>query len=251
MRGERMRGGSIIVCGEYPNNITINGHSSSSSSNDFDVIIFTQLWPQTVCLYSRQTTNSSYCNLPEEEKWTIHGIWPSQYHKFTPADCNPSLSFDPSLLENIKEELNTKWIFVDNKTHPELFWKHEWDKHGTCSTDIDCVSTQQKYFEKGLDLFNNENYNAKNILKKAKILSGRQYHVKTILKKVNRILGARIYVDCVKNKETNEQYFHEIRICFDKSFNLTDCDGIKNFPTNCDRLKNVIYPKTNPDYNVL
>ena len=186
-----------IIFSRFPESVTYL-KSTANSTNGFDVLIFTQLWPQTVCLDLRQTSNSSYCNLPKEEKWTIHGIWPTQYHKLTPSDCNPSLNFNPSILDNIKEELETKWIYVNSKIHPELFWKHEWDKHGTCSTVIDSISTEMKYFRKGLELF--DKYNVKNILEKANIVSGRQYSVQTILQRVDRILGVRNYVDCVKNQ---------------------------------------------------
>lgn len=39
---------------------------------------------------------------------------------------------------------------------------------------------------------------------------------------------------------------NEIRICFDKALQLTDCDGIYEFPTNCNKWKQITYPNYVP-----
>jgi len=40
----------------------------------------------------------------------------------------------------------------------------------------------------------------------------------------------------------------EIRICFDKTLQLVDCDGISSFPTNCNKHEPIIYPSNIPHY---
>lgn len=44
--------------------------------NSWDLLIFTQTWPNTLC-YTWQGQNASHtCNFPSTKNlWTIHGIW--------------------------------------------------------------------------------------------------------------------------------------------------------------------------------
>jgi len=44
--------------------------------NSWDIIIFTQTWPNTLC-YSWKISNPAHtCNLPSDKNiWTVHGIW--------------------------------------------------------------------------------------------------------------------------------------------------------------------------------
>lgn len=51
-------------------------------------------------------------------------------------------------------------------------------------------------------------------------------------------------------QETRESYVSEIRICFNKTLQLVDCNGIFRFPTDCDRSKEILYPSHVPRYYV-
>jgi len=44
--------------------------------HSWDILIFTQTWPNTLC-YSWKSHNAEHtCNLPSDKNiWTIHGIW--------------------------------------------------------------------------------------------------------------------------------------------------------------------------------
>ncbi|XP_044005960.1 ribonuclease Oy-like [Aphidius gifuensis] len=199
------------------------------SSTDFDVLIFTQRLPQTVCYVWKENFSSNTCLLPTDEEWTIHGVWPTQYHKIAPSYCNESLVFNLTALATIEDKLK-KTISVENGTTHYSFWEHEWSKHGTCSAVLPQLNTQMKYFEKGLGLL--DKYNMKNILGQVNILPGNNYTVQEILKGVGTVLGKNCQVDCFSSKKQNVTYLFEIRICFDKSLNFIDCDGIFDFPTN-------------------
>ncbi|XP_074108912.1 ribonuclease Oy-like [Cotesia typhae] len=215
-----------------------------SGPNDFDLLIFTQHWPETVCFTWQETVSNHTCNLPRDEEWTIHGIWPTQNHKEGPSYCNKSMKFDSAKLTLIEDELELKWIDVENGTKPFSFWKHEWEKHGTCAMVLPEVSDEYKYFKKGLELL--DQYDMKGVLAKANIFPGKQYMVQEILNGVNNILGKHCQVECVINPKTKERYLFEIRICFDKSFKLIDCDNIASYPTNCARKRKISYPGTVP-----
>ncbi|XP_054003039.1 ribonuclease Oy [Hylaeus anthracinus] len=225
------------------------GHAIAQSN--FDVLIFTQHWPQTVCYLWKESSASHTCSLPRDnDEWTIHGLWPSEYHKLGPQFCNRSLPFNETALKPLWSQLQEKWIDVEYGRESSSLWKHEWEKHGTCSTMLENVNTEVKYFKKGLDLLSQ--YDMKNVLAKAQILPGNSYAMTDIFNAIQRILGKRGTVICQKDKKTKKSYIFEIRICFNKNFELIDCDGVYGYPTNCDRSTNVIYPGEVPhNYHVV
>lgn len=51
-----------------------------NSLNDFhhtwDVLIFTQTWPNTLCYIRKSRNPNNTCNFPSQKNlWTIRGIW--------------------------------------------------------------------------------------------------------------------------------------------------------------------------------
>lgn len=50
----------------------------------------------------------------DEQRWTIHGIWPTRIGTKSPAFCNKSKSFDIHQLEPFIHELNENWLNVGN-----------------------------------------------------------------------------------------------------------------------------------------
>ncbi|XP_011314773.1 ribonuclease Oy-like [Fopius arisanus] len=230
-----------------PRNRRVNATKNSTA---FDVLIFTQHWPQTVCYTWKQESPDHSCDLPHDDEWTIHGLWPTKFHKLGPQFCNPSLHFNVAALSPIQKEMEVKWIDVENGTKPFSFWKHEWQKHGTCSAVLEPLNTELKYFEMGLKLL--DVYDMKHVLEKADIHPGLSYPVQAFLDGVYKVLGKKCQVECVSNKKEKKSYLFEIRICFDKSLNLIDCDGVAGFPTNCSPKRQILYPGTVPiEYHVL
>ena len=181
----------------YPRDVSFNENSEITSSHDFDIIIFIQSWPETVCFDWQEQSESNQCSMPKKGEWSIHGLWPTQYHQKGPINCNKNIQFDPTLLQHIREELKIKWIDVHDGEHPESFWEHEWTKHGTCSINLSSLDSQEKYFEKSLELF--DKYNMKNILDEANIFPGDEYPVQNILDGINTVLGVDSIVMCHKN----------------------------------------------------
>jgi ribonuclease I len=90
-----------------------------------------------------------------ENGWSIHGLWP-QYdepknNKKYPTFCR-QVEFDINKIKDLLPELEKKWYSYDGTSIPrdESFWKHEWEKHGSCIvTDID----EHTYFKKTIELF--------------------------------------------------------------------------------------------------
>ncbi|KYN17096.1 Ribonuclease Oy, partial [Trachymyrmex cornetzi] len=177
------------------------GWRTNVKSNEFDVLIFTQRWPLTVCFEweNRSRLNSTHsCVLPKRTEWTIHGIWPTKYNEMGPQFCNRSLSFDSKALAPIEGALKENWIDIHNESKPYSFWKHEWDKHGTCAISVRDLNNELKYFQTGLKLL--DKYNMIDVLAKANILPGNKYTVQNYLTGIQRILNKRGQVMCVVDK---------------------------------------------------
>lgn len=98
----------------------------------FQVFLFVSVWPPM--------WNGT------RDDFTIHGVWPEYSNGTWPEYCcdTPDCEFDISIIEPIRYKLYTNWNDYNN---PPEFWKHEWDRHGTCSglSELD-------YFKYGLYL---------------------------------------------------------------------------------------------------
>ncbi|KAL6438420.1 hypothetical protein ACFW04_004499 [Cataglyphis niger] len=221
-----------------------NEKSKKRKSNEFDVLIFTQRWPLTACFLWKESSEKHSCSLPKQEEWTIHGIWPTRYQTKGPQFCNTSLPFNPSVLAPLKNQLKENWIDIQNGSDPYSFWEHEWNKHGTCAVAIKALNNEYNYFQEGLKLL--DIYNMLDVLAKANIVPGQKYMVENMLIGIEKVLNKRGQIMCANDKKTGESYVNEIRICFNKTMQLVDCDGIYEFPTNCDRLKQITYPSSVP-----
>ncbi|XP_014211280.1 ribonuclease Oy [Copidosoma floridanum] len=227
--------------------------SSSSSpgkprAGNYDFFIFTQVWPATSCFVWEEESPSHKCNMPPAsamDEWSIHGLWPTLNGTMGPFNCNSTLHFDIKALEKLRPELEVKWIDVHKGAKPHEFWRHEWEKHGTCSVDNEATNTEIKYFKKGLELL--DEYEMKNVLAKANVTPNQAYLLQDFLDGVKKILGKNAFVDCVRNKKRKETYISELRICLDKTFRLIDCNGISDFPSNCNPKEKIIYPESVPD----
>ena len=89
---------------------------------------------------------------PGQSRWSIHGFWP-QYNKHSyPQWCdkNRYKQFNTSIIEPIRSILNDDWGVCQSwkGTSDVDFWKHEWEKHGTCTND-----TVVNFFTQSLQTF--------------------------------------------------------------------------------------------------
>ena len=107
-------------------------------------------WPVTVCKLEDNYSSPKSCRLDLPLQFTIHGLWPqlSQLSSLISYCKNNKEKFDVKLLGSIFHELDRTWpsAFSDDATS---FWKHEWDKHGTCTS-----FTMTKYFHESIALYN-------------------------------------------------------------------------------------------------
>ena len=95
-------------------------------------------------------TNFYYLTLirkDENSPWSIHGLWPQTSLNSYPTFCR-NVDFDVSKLEPIISKLNEYW-YSDEEPN-EAFWKHEWEKHGSCMYNY---CDEFEYFNKAIELY--------------------------------------------------------------------------------------------------
>ena len=85
--------------------------------------------------------------IKEKDTYSIHGLWPQTSAVKYPTYCK-KVNFYISSLKPILNELEENWYSTEEKD--EDFWKHEWEKHGSC---VFTYITEFDYFKKTLDLF--------------------------------------------------------------------------------------------------
>lgn len=227
------------------------------TNNDWDVLIFTQHWPITVCHEWKEKNVSHTCELPTQENaWTVHGIWPTRFGEIGPLFCNRTWHFDPELVQPIEQELEQFWTNIEKETSKYSFWAHEWNKHGTCAAVVTSLDNEKKYFGQGLKWL--QLYSMSTILAKAGIKPSMTtvYKLADVYKAVQAQLGKNPVVECKHDSGSN--FMFEIRICFDKDLTLVDCDGVvsnnKYFQnidnmkiiSNCNASESIIYPNILP-----
>ena len=83
----------------------------------------------------------------EDGKWSIHGLWPQNSATSHPQYCR-TVQFDLQKLSPILPQLRSSW--TSNRGSDEVFWQHEWEKHGSCMFN-NC--DEFEYFNKALELF--------------------------------------------------------------------------------------------------
>ncbi|KAB5582055.1 hypothetical protein PHYPO_G00182770 [Pangasianodon hypophthalmus] len=202
-----MKSHAIILCLGY----VLLTSAQSSAKKEWTKLILTHHWPQTFCSMEQCTSNFSY--------WTLHGLWPN-----TGIECNVSWHFNASLIEDLLPEMKTFW---PNLLKPEsiVFWKHEWTKHGTCAAKAEALDTQHKYFSKALELYHKLDLDG--ILKKSNIVPSENYYkLADVEGSISNSYGVTPKIQCVSHtKESEFQTLGQIEICFDRQFQLLDCEN--------------------------
>lgn len=221
------------------------------NSTDWDVIVFTQRWPVTICSQWIQANIKNSCLMPTDNSiWTVHGIWPTKSGTRGPWNCN-KIHFNESSISEIESDLKQCWINIENNTKPTSFWEHEWDKHGTCAMILPTLNTELKFFSKGMEW--NKAFNIRDILLSTSIMpSSSGYTIDKIYNSIRNVINHNPIMQCVVDKNTKESLLSEIQICLDRSFNVIDCDPVKglfenviqagNVLTDCSLKKVVVYP---------
>ncbi|KAL9652244.1 hypothetical protein ABK040_011904 [Willaertia magna] len=190
---------------------------SASCDNSFDYFVFALTWPGNAC------KELNPCYIPNgTNDFTIHGLWPSRNSgPLGPFFCGGT--FDPSQIQDLESDLNTYW--TDFKNDIPNFWKHEYEKHGTCAAQLPRFSNEYKFFKGTIEL--RKSIQPLAVLQKSGIVpSDSRYYHESQIKDAFAAGGlGRPALACYHNA----QALTEVRFCTDKNLNFMDCpSSMKN-----------------------
>ncbi|XP_058692210.1 ribonuclease T2 isoform X3 [Poecile atricapillus] len=176
-------------------------------------LYFAHHWPVTVC-----KMNANDCHDPPKY-WTIHGLWPDRAE-----DCNRTWHFNVTEIKDLMSDMRHYWPDVlHSSLNRTQFWKHEWDKHGTCAATLEILNSQKKYFGKALELYKHVDLNG--CLLKAGIKPSSSYYEMTAIKEaLRRFYGVTPKIQCLPPEEGEKaQTIGQIEFCFTKELQLVNC----------------------------
>lgn len=173
----------IILCSFSRSPDEIQYNHVGGHSKEFDILTLVQSWPQISCFklnHKNMDSKCSPCKIWDEFAWTLHGLWPFIRGGQSPFDCNPEMKYRKDSFDvTLRKRLEHEWPTYKSRAGNDAFWRHEWEKHGTCAAQLDSMNSQSKYFSKSLDLL--KQYKIGQILRRGGIVSGFTYELKTVM----------------------------------------------------------------------
>lgn len=131
-------------------------------------------------------------------------------------------------------------LYVDSgKTS---FWAHEWEKHGTCASNVPQLNSEHNFFAKTLDLYNQYSYTQ--ALAKAGIVpsSDKSYPTSEFISAFRSAFGADPLLDCYYSKATG-QILTQIGMCVSPyTFQVYNCNDATYGKGSCDSSDNIYLP---------
>ncbi|KAF3350403.1 hypothetical protein VD0002_g2119 [Verticillium dahliae] len=155
-----------------------------------------------------------------DDSWTIHGLWPENCDGTYEQFCAPEREYTniTAILAAASpcslKYMDTFW--KDQNGNDESFWEHEFNKHGTCMNTLEptCYPGYTPgqevvdYVKKTIQVF--KTLPSYEWLKKAGIVPSET--VTYTLDQIQTVLtahhGHNVIVNCNKNKELNELWYH-------------------------------------------
>ncbi|CAD6186768.1 unnamed protein product [Caenorhabditis auriculariae] len=206
----------------------------------FDYFMLTKIYPTAVCRADDDTVPDS-CEIPDgTPSWTMHGLWPNfangSYPQFCPAVPK---HFNEDLIKLIEPKLTNFWPNLYPSKSKASFWKHEYDKHGTCAQSEKNFDSELKYFQQAIDLFALFDVDAAlsslprgSLVTKAEVLQALQPLSKS----------QSVQIHCLRDKKTSQTLLADVRLCINKDLSPRACpDRLNNrLPTVSDVLPNFV-----------
>lgn len=194
---------------------------SVEKSENFDFLILTQTWPKADCDIWKAEDSSHYCTWPSEISWIVHGLWPTRNHSIGPNNCEGP-KFNPDKLKEILPRLENEWANMHGNTGKYDFWRHEWEKHGTCAIHDPLIVDELSYFETALTLM--ERYPPANFFYSKEIFTGAEYDYKQYFDAIKAFTHKNPIIQCEFDKIIGSLVISQVGICFDKQLQVIDCD---------------------------
>ncbi|CAA2985824.1 ribonuclease 2 [Olea europaea var. sylvestris] len=214
----------------------LGGGGGDLKKREFDYFKLSLQWPGTVCRHTKHCCSSNGCcrgsNAPVE--FTIHGLWPD-YNDGTWPSCCSGHRFNVKEIWTLLDALNKYWpsfscsSVSDCHGRKGLFWGHEWEKHGTCSSSV--TYDEYNYFLTTLNLY--FKYNVTEVLREEGYVASNteKYPVGGIISAIQNAFHATPEIQCKGDA------VEELRLCFYKDFEPRDCADDSN------RQSDMVYSK--------
>ncbi|TVU05734.1 hypothetical protein EJB05_48915 [Eragrostis curvula] len=198
--------------------LLVLGAAGLCAAQDYDFFYLVLQWPGSYC-----DTKQSCC-YPKSGKpvadFGIHGLWPNRNDGSYPQNCNPGDEFDPSKVSDLLSSMRTHWPTLACPTNDGVrFWGHEWEKHGTCASD---VFDEHSYFQAALNL--RDKLGVLQALAAGGVNpDGGYYTMGQIKDAIQQGTGFEPYVECNRDESGNSQLY-QLYFCVDASGKqLEDC----------------------------
>lgn len=195
---------------------------TNNGSTRYSYFLLTRRWPAADCLDQSKCVPA----LKDYQYWLIHGLWPENSDNTWDQFCTKE-KFDESKVARLMPELNKYWPNLEKGKNNESLWKHEWEKHGTCTK-----FNQHDYFAKTIQL--SQAYPIDQVLKDASIVpnSEKPYSTSAIKSALSKVVSPSIFsLTCFEHKK--KWVLKEIMYCFrydtiNARFVSTTCTVISN-----------------------
>nr|BAA24017.1 ribonuclease [Nicotiana alata] len=169
----------------------------------FDQLQLVLTWPPSFC-HGKPCTR-----IPKN--FTIHGLWPDEQHGML-NDCGET--FTKLREPREKKELDDRWPDLKRSRSDaqdvQSFWEYEYNKHGTCCTEL---YDQAAYFDLAKNL--KDKFDLLRNLKNEGIIPGSTYTVDEIAEAIRAVTQAYPNLNCVGDPQKILE-LSEIGICFDR-----------------------------------
>jgi ribonuclease T2 len=176
----------------------------------FDYYTLALSWSPSFCASKAGRNSARQCDKARRFAFVVHGLWP-QFNRGWPQYCNKK----PPYLQN--RFIRTYYDIMPSKR----LIINQWKKHGTCTGLV-----AEQYFSLTRSLFGSIKIPSRYLAPTKAILTTPQQLVEDFIK-TNRSLTAKmISVQCGNN--TRRARLREVRICFSRTGQLTDCGDNEN-----------------------
>lgn len=196
--------------------------STVAEQREFDYYALAVQWPPTYCSKSTKCCTQSACcrgsNSPSV--FTIHGLWPDYNDGSWPSCCSGP-AFNETEISTLRGVLERYWPTLScsksSTCHNKkgLFWAHEWEKHGTCSSPV--TGEEYNYFLTTINLY--FTYNVTDVLFEAGYVpsNSEMYPAGGIISAIENAFHTTPQLICTKGA------LEEVRLCLTKDFKFRDC----------------------------
>eukprot|EP00793_Prasinoderma_coloniale_P005563 PRCOL_00004971-RA len=179
-----------------------------------DFFLLVQQWGESMC-----DESSAHCSQqPPANHFTIHGLWANYDNGSYPSFCDKSAPFDESKVASIEEDLDEYWPSYSGAD--TKFWKHEWDKHGTCASPF--INSELDFFQTTLDM--QQETDLYGALSDAGITPSaeRKYDAQHMADAIEKAVGYAPAIHCSAAKGVGSQV-GEVWLCVGTDLKFMDC----------------------------